>query len=106
MNSHFRSTRRALASLVCGLILCSLFAAAVPLAAQTKAAPGDARFLARAKRVLRQTPLIVLLHVLLIRSPYHITILATKYHLKDKITLDYIHSFLRVGIIEKHLEFN
>jgi len=58
MNSHFRSTRRALASLVCGLILCSLFAAAVPLAAQTKAAPGDARFLARAKRVLRQTPLI------------------------------------------------
>ena len=58
MNSYFRSTHHALASLVCGLILCSLFAAAVPLAAQTKAAPGDARFLARAKRVLRQTPLI------------------------------------------------
>jgi membrane dipeptidase len=58
MISHFRSTRHALASLVCGLTLCSLFAAALPLAAQTKAAPSDARFLERAKRVLRQTPLI------------------------------------------------
>jgi membrane dipeptidase len=53
MNSYSRSTLLAFA-----LSLCSLFAAMLPLAAQSKPAPPDARFLARAKRVLRQTPLI------------------------------------------------
>ena len=58
MNSYSRSTRHAFSSLVRALILCSLPGAALPLAAQTKPAPADARYLARAKRVLSQTPLI------------------------------------------------
>ena len=58
MNSYSQSTRRAFSSLVRALILCSLPGAALPLAAQTKPAPADARYLARAKRVLSQTPLI------------------------------------------------
>jgi membrane dipeptidase len=40
------------------LTLCSAFAAAKPLVAQSKPAPADARYLTRAKRVLKQTPLI------------------------------------------------
>ena len=58
MPSYFRSTRRAFSPLVCALSLCSLVGATLPLTAQTKPAPADARYLARAKRVLRQTPLI------------------------------------------------
>ena len=58
MHPHSRATHRALSSLVCSLILCSLFGAALPVAAQTKSGPVDARYLARAKRVLSQTPLI------------------------------------------------
>ena len=57
MHSYFRSTRRA-PRLAYALSLCSLFGAMLPLAAQTKPASADARYLARAKRVLRQTPLI------------------------------------------------
>jgi membrane dipeptidase len=37
---------------------CLLLATALPLAAQTTSAPADDRYLARAKRILRQTPLI------------------------------------------------
>ena len=58
MNSYSRSSRRAFSSLIRALILCSLPGAALPLAAQIKPAPADARYLARAKRVLSQTPLI------------------------------------------------
>jgi membrane dipeptidase len=49
MNSFFRATA--------ALSLFSLLIA-LPLAAQTTSAPADDRYLARAKRVLRQTPLI------------------------------------------------
>jgi membrane dipeptidase len=57
MNSCTPSTRRVFSALAIALTLCSAFAAA-PLRAQSKPAPADARYLARAKRVLKQTPLI------------------------------------------------
>ena len=58
MHSYFRSTRRAPSRLAYALSLCSLFGAMLPIAAQTKPAPADGRYLVRAKRVLRETPLI------------------------------------------------
>ncbi|MDP9203700.1 MAG: dipeptidase [Gemmatimonadota bacterium] len=62
MPSHFRAARRVLSllSLLAGaLSLFSLLGAAtLPLAAQTTSAPADDPYLARAKRILRQTPLI------------------------------------------------
>jgi membrane dipeptidase len=57
MNSDSRSTRRVFSALAIALTLCSPFAAK-PLGAQSKPAPVDARYLAQAKRVLKQTPLI------------------------------------------------
>jgi membrane dipeptidase len=45
-------------ALAIALTLSSLFAAVLPLGAQSKPAPAEARYLARAKRVLKQTPLI------------------------------------------------
>ncbi len=58
MNSHSRSTRRVFSAHAIALTLFSPFAAILPLGAQSKPAPADARYLARAKRVLKQTPLI------------------------------------------------
>jgi membrane dipeptidase len=58
MNSCFRSTRRVFSAVAIALTMCPLFAAMAPLGAQSKPAPADARYLARAKRVLKQTPLI------------------------------------------------
>ena len=58
MNSYSRSTGRAFSAHAIALTLCSVFAAMLPLGAQSKPAPADARYLARAKRVLKQTPLI------------------------------------------------
>jgi membrane dipeptidase len=58
MNSYFRSTRRVFFAIAIALTMCPLFAAMVPLGAQSKPASADARYLARAKRVLKQTPLI------------------------------------------------
>jgi membrane dipeptidase len=57
MNSDSRSARRVFSALAIALPLFSAFAAK-PLGAQSKLAPADARYLARAKRVLKQTPLI------------------------------------------------
>ena len=57
MNSDSRSTRRAFSALAIALTLCSAFAAK-QMGAQSNPAPADARYLARAKRVLKQTPLI------------------------------------------------
>jgi membrane dipeptidase len=58
MHSYFRSTRRAF-SLLAGLAsLSSLFGATATLAAQAPSTAADDRYLARAKRILRQTPLI------------------------------------------------
>ena len=58
MHSYLRSIRRAFSPLACALSLYSLVAATLPLPAQTKPAPADGRYLARAKRILRETPLI------------------------------------------------
>jgi membrane dipeptidase len=58
MPSCFRATRRALSLLTGALSLFSLLPATLPLAAQTTPAPADARYLARARRILGQTPLI------------------------------------------------
>jgi membrane dipeptidase len=58
MNSYSRSTRHVFSALATALTLCSLFAAILPLGAQSKPGPAEARYLARAKRVLKQTPLI------------------------------------------------
>jgi membrane dipeptidase len=57
MNSDSRFTRRVFSALAIALALCLAFAAK-PLGAQSKPAPADARYLAQAKRVLKQTPLI------------------------------------------------
>jgi len=51
----FRAPRSLLAG---ALSLVSVIGTALPLAAQTTSAPADDRYLARAKRILRQTPLI------------------------------------------------
>jgi membrane dipeptidase len=58
MPSYFRATCYALSLFGGGLTFVSISAATLPLAAQTTAAASDARYLARAKRVLSQTPLI------------------------------------------------
>src|ERR1700704_3173224 len=58
MNSYSRSTRHVFSALATALTLGLLFAAILPLGAQSKPGPAEARYLARAKRVLKQTPLI------------------------------------------------
>ena len=58
MHSSYRATRRPLSLLAGALSLFSLPGATLPLAAQTTPTPANARYLARAKRILRQTPLI------------------------------------------------
>ena len=59
MPSYFRATRRALSLFAGALTFASVSGASLPLAAQTTSAAPDApRYLARAKRVLSQTPLI------------------------------------------------
>ncbi len=58
MRSYSRATRRALSLLAGALSLASLPGGTLSLAAQTTPASADARYLARAKRVLSQTPLI------------------------------------------------
>lgn len=58
MPSHLRATRGALSLFAGALTFFSPFGATPPLTAQTTPAAIDARYLARAKRVLSQTPLI------------------------------------------------
>jgi len=58
MPSYFRVIRRVRSLLTGALSLFSLLGATLPLAAQTTSASADDRYLARAKRILRQTPLI------------------------------------------------
>ena len=58
MPSYVRASRRALSLFAVALTFASLSGATLPLAAQTTPATSDARYLARAKRVLSQTPLI------------------------------------------------
>jgi membrane dipeptidase len=58
MRLHFRVTDRTLSLLAGALGLSLLPGATLPLAAQATSASADARYLARAKRILRQTPLI------------------------------------------------
>jgi membrane dipeptidase len=58
MPLHSRATRRAPSLLAGALSLFSLVCATLPLAAQTRTAADNARYLERAKRVLSQTPLI------------------------------------------------
>jgi membrane dipeptidase len=58
MPSDFRAGRRALSLPACALTLFSLLCATLPLSAQTTSATADDRYLERAKRILRETPLI------------------------------------------------
>ncbi len=58
MRSYFRVTRHALFLLAGAVSLSSLPGITLPLAAQARPATADDRYLARAKRILRQTPLI------------------------------------------------
>jgi membrane dipeptidase len=58
MPSYFGAVRRALLPFAAALTFVSLSGPTLPLAAQTTSAASDARYLARAKRVLSQTPLI------------------------------------------------
>jgi len=58
MPLHSRAARRALPLLTGALSLGSLLGAMLPLAAQTPSASANDRYLARAKRILKQTPLI------------------------------------------------
>lgn len=58
MPSCFRTVGAARSLLTGALSLFSVIGTALPLAAQTPSAPADDRYLARAKRILRQTPLI------------------------------------------------
>jgi len=58
MQSSYRATRRPLSLLAGALSLFSVPGATLPLGAQTTPPPANARYLARAKRILRQTPLI------------------------------------------------
>jgi membrane dipeptidase len=55
---HFRATRRGLSLLAAALTILSILDAALPLAAQSNSASGSDRYLARARRILSQTPLI------------------------------------------------